>query len=307
MADDILGFLGSRAQSVIGGQIPENTLSLVVEYFDERIDRIDFQIPPMSINESKTAHYASENILGRFEPIRMYSNSDATRITFDVSYYWLEDNFKYSINTWEGVKANIGKIRALLYPYNNGTLSTTAGTDVAQFTNMDPIAQNAGSLTPPPVCKLFFGDIYRGTPCLLTGYNISYNGPWNDAHLSAVARRIAAQQQSRWSDALKKTTDINIGNQSIDPVSRLVDLIPTNWGVKGYLTNALQTALRFDKLFPLETKVSLTFETNYQFGVHLTYQDIVKNTSLSPVTSTTDGISKAKIIIAANKGFGIGL
>jgi len=303
MADDILGFLGSRAQSVIGGQIPENTLSLVVEYFGDRIDKIDFQIPPMTINESKTAHYASENILGRFEPIRMYSNSDATRITFDVSYYWLEDNFKYSINTWEGVKTNISKLKALLYPYNQGMESSglTASNDIKQVMDIESLAQNVGQLTPPPICKLFFGDVYRGTPCILTSYNISYNGPWNDAHLSAVARRLAAQQQSRWSDALKKTADIDLGNQSIDPVSRLVDLIPTNWGVKGYLTNALQTALRFDRLFPLETKVSITLETVYKFGVHLTYNDIQINPGQSDV-----GIGKAKIIPSANSGFGQG-
>jgi hypothetical protein len=305
IGNDVYNFLSSRAQSVIGGTIPDNTLSLIVEYAGKPIsssDKITFQIPPMSVTESKTAHYASENILGRFEPVRMYSNSEATRITFDVSYYWLEDSFVSSINSWEGVKSNVSKLRALLYPYNDAQDSTTnliIPNDLKNTQDIDNLAKYVGKMTPPPICRLFFGDVYQGTPCILTGYNITYNGPWNDSSMAAVARRLAAQQYSRFSDALKQNADINLGNQTLDPVSRLVDLLPTNWGTKGYITNALQTLLRADKLFPLETKISITLETLYKFGTSITYNDI----KLMPgMNEATVNVGKAKIISAGAMG-----
>ena len=304
---DAYNYLSSRAQSIIGGTIPESTFSLVIVNFDQTIEKIAFQIPPETVSESKSANYASENVLGRFEPIRMYTNSNATKINFTVNYYWLEDSWINNINSWDGIKNNVNKLRACLYPFDSGKISNVPG----QYTPSDPginqqmnidlnsFNQFIDRLTPPPTLRLFFGDVYPGIPCILTNLSIDYKGPWNDNGLAAVARRIAAQAQSRFSDGLKRNADIDLGNQSIDPAARVANLIPTNWGVKGFLLDALQTAITSDALFPLETKINISLETMYPFGTQLTYQDIRNY----PVITQDAGISKSKVIPMGQPGY----
>ena len=104
---DAFNYLSSRAQAIVGGSIPDSVFSLVIVNFDQTIEKVAFQIPPETINESKSANFASENVLGRFEPIRMYTNSTATKINFSVSYYWLEDSWINNINSWDGIKDNV--------------------------------------------------------------------------------------------------------------------------------------------------------------------------------------------------------
>jgi len=304
---DAYNYLSSRAQSIIGGTIPESTFSLVIVNFDQTIEKVVFQVPPEIINESKTANYSSENVLGRFEPIRMYTNSSATKINFTVSYYWLEDSWMNNINSWDGIKDNVNKLRACLYPFDSGKISNVSG----PITPADPginqqitrsVDQYVSKLNPPPTLRLFFGDVYKNVPCILTNLSIDYKGPWNDNSLAAVARRIAAQAQSRFSDGLKENANINLGNQSIDPAARIANLIPTNWGVKGYLLDALQTVITSDTLFPLETKINISLETMYPFGTQYTYQD-VRN---YPVITQDAGISKSKVIPAGSTSLRVG-
>ena len=304
---DAYNYLSSRAQAIIGGAIPESTFSLVIVNFDQTIEKVVFQVPPEIINESKTANYSSENVLGRFEPIRMYTNSSATKINFTVSYYWLEDSWMNNINSWDGIKDNVNKLRACLYPFDSGKISNVSG----PITPADPginqqitrsVDQYVSKLNPPPTLRLFFGDVYKNVPCILTNLSIDYKGPWNDNSLAAVARRIAAQAQSRFSDGLKENANINLGNQSIDPAARIANLIPTNWGVKGYLLDALQTVITSDTLFPLETKINISLETMYPFGTQYTYQD-VRN---YPVITQDAGISKSKVIPAGSTSLRVG-
>jgi len=297
-------YLSSRAQSIIGGAIPESIFSLVVVDFDSGIEKINFQLPPENITESKAASYASESVLGRFEPIRMYTHSEATKINFTISYYWLEDSLINNINSWAGIKDNVNKLRACLYPFDGGKISNVSGAytpsdpGLNQLMSVDliPFNQFVSKLTPPPTLRLFFGDIYKNIPCILTNLNVEYKGPWNDNGLAAIARRIAAQSQSRFSDGLKHNANIDLGNQNIDPAARIADLIPTNWGVKGYLIDALQTAITSDNIFPLETKVTISLETMYPFGTQYTYQSIRDY----PVYTKDAGISKSKSIPIAN-------
>jgi len=290
---DVFNYLSERAKGILGGGIPLQTMSLVVQYFNGDVDKVSFQVPPQEISESKSANYHSEHVLGRFEPIRMYMNSDATKINFEIAYYWLEDTFLDTVNGWAGIKKQVNKLRALLYPFDGGRSSyqNTTGDDSKQYTiEQEGFNQFVGKLSPPPIVRLYFGDIYNGIPCILTTLNVNYKGPWNDAGLAAVARRLAAQSQSRYSDALKHTIDI--GNQSVDPVSRIVDLIPNGaLGAQGFLINSLQTLVTSDKLFPLETRISMSIETNWKFGTQLTFGDI------SPIRTSTDtGLGKNKIV-----------
>ncbi|HUV84779.1 MAG TPA: hypothetical protein VMV86_03670 [Methanosarcinales archaeon] len=290
---DVFNYLSERAKGIVGAGIPPQTLSLVIQYFDGEIDKVAFQTPPQELTETKNANYASENVLGRFEPVRMYTNSDATKINFEVPYYWLEDTFLDTVNGWNGIKKQINKLRACLYPFDSGmTKEVKAEGDTEQYS----IEQNAfnkyiGRLSPPPTVRLYFGDIYQGIPCILTSLNVTYKGPWNDHGLAAVARRLAAQFQSRYSDALQKTIGVNVGHQSLDPVSRIADMIPNGFlGAQGFLINSLQTLVRSDKLFPLETRIAISLETNYKFGIQQTYNDI------SPIKVSADtGLSKNKV------------
>jgi hypothetical protein len=303
---DAYNYLSSRAQAIIGGTIPESVFSLVVMNFDQTVEKIVFQIPPENITENKTADYASESVLGRFEPIRMYTHSSSTKLNFTVSYYWLEDSFLSNVNSWDGIKDNVNKLRACLYPFDNGSVTNVSGPytpsdpGINQLITDDftPYNQLVRNLTPPPTLRLFFGDMYKNIPCILTNLQIEYKGPWNDNSLAAVARRIAAQTQSRYSNALKQNANIDLGNQNIDPAARIANLIPTNWGVKGYLLDALQTAITSDTIFPLETKVNITLETMYPFGTQYTYQNVRKY----PVYTKDAGVSKSKIISVGNTG-----
>lgn len=301
---DVFNYLSSRAYSIIGGGVPDSTFSIVIVNFEQNIEKINFQLPPENISETKSANYASENVLGRFEPIRMYTNSSATKISFEVKYYWLEDDLITNVNSWNGIQDNVNKLRACLYPFDSQVTNIAGAVNPADagYTNAI-ISENAynnqiGKLTPPPTLKLFFGDIYKGTPCILTNISVDYKGPWNDNGLAAVARRFAAQAQSRFSDGLKQNANIDLGNQSLDPAARVADLIPTNWGVKGYLLDALSTTITSDAIFPLETKISISLETMYPFGSQLTYQNIRKYKS--PTQNT--GISKNKNVPTGNTG-----
>lgn len=308
---DAFNYLSSRSQAIIGGAIPDSIFSMVIVNFDGVIEKVAFQVPPENISESKGAHYASESVLGRFEPIRMYTNSDATKISFTVSYYWLEDSFISNVNSWDGIKDNVNKLRACLYPFDSSKVSNVSGMQtpadlgISQNLNvsseLNVYDQFFGKLTPPPTIRLFFGDVYQNLPCILTNLQIEYKGPWNDNGLAAVARRIAAQAQSRFSDGLRENANINLSNQTLDPAARIANLIPTNWGVKGYLLDALQTAITSDKLFPLETKLHITLETMYPFGTQYTYQSVRQY----PVYTRDAGISKSKVIpVPSGGGFG---
>ena len=302
---DTFNYLSSRANSIIGGGIPTSIFSLVIVNFDQTIEKVNFQVPPENISETKSANYASENVLGRFEPIRMYTNSSSTKITFEVKYYWLEDSLVNNVNSWNGIKDNVNKLRACLYPVGSEVTNVPgpqtpadAGLNAQISFDLNSFNSFIGKLTPPPTLRLYFGDVYKNLPCILTNLSVDYKGPWNDNSLAALARRLATQVQSRFSDGLKRNADIDLGNQSLDPAARIANLIPTNWGVKGYLLDALSTAITTDTIFPLETKISISLETMYPFNTQYTYQNIRNNKG-----ATKDvGISKQKVIYTGNGG-----
>jgi hypothetical protein len=274
--------------------ISDNIFSLTIEYFGGAIEKVSFQLPPESITESKGSNFASDSVLGRFEPIRMYTNSEATKINFSVNYYWLEDSFLNSIGSWPGIKDQINKLRAIMYPYDSGRSSIVAGagpitspgnvgaqaaTDTAaqeeefnNFWNLNAFNQFVGKSSPPPIVRLWYGDLYRGTPCILTNISIEYKGPWNDASFASFARRMAASTTARYSNGLAQTVK-NL-DQIISPITNIVNYIPPDFTTKSNLVNNLIGALRSDKLFPFCTTVNVTLESNYPFGTQMTYGDV---------------------------------
>ena len=146
---DTFNYLSSRANSIIGGGIPTSIFSLVIVNFDQTIEKVNFQVPPENISETKSANYASENVLGRFEPIRMYTNSSSTKITFEVKYYWLEDSLVNNVNSWNGIKDNVNKLRACLYPVASAKPPTVAA--ALSAARLDHVRQHTGHSARPHV------------------------------------------------------------------------------------------------------------------------------------------------------------
>lgn len=286
--NETFNHLSSIARTVMPRTaIPESIFSLVIEHYTGELDKVYFQLPPETITESKGANYASDSVLGRFEPIRMYTNSDATRVNFSVNYYWLEDSYLNSIGSWSGIKDNVWKLRACLYPYDDGRKSSTgvdlnpAGqsgatatdTDWQNYYTLNAFNQYVGKMSPPPIVKLFYGDIYKGEPYLLTGLSIEYKGPWNDDSFAALARRLAGQTASRFSTGMMKT--VNQINQTMGPITAVANILPPDvLGTKGNLVNTLVNAFKTDKLFPFVTTINITLESNYPFGYQTTFSDI---------------------------------
>jgi hypothetical protein len=322
---DVWNTISSVARTIMPKQyIPSNVFSLIIEYHTGEIERVLFQLPPESITESKGANFASDHVLGRFEPIRMYTNSEATRINFTVNYYWMEDSLlNNSVGTWNGIRDNVLKLRALLYPYDSGRASAGGGSGGGGLGNaiggmfgggvlsnvvsgavntMLPQTANVGSsspetnafdqyvgrLSPPPGIKLYYGDLYQGLPCLLAGIQMEFKGPWNDASLASVARRLAQSTSTSFSTGLTKA--LNTANQVLTPVLGIVNSLPSNvLGNKTGLLNSLVNALRQDKLFPFQTTVNISLETMYPYATQKTYNDIRKagvyGSSSSPMLS----------------------
>jgi len=305
---DTFNYLSSIARTVMPkAAIPDSCFSLVIMYSDGVLDTVRFQNPPESITESKGVNYVSDSVLGRFEPVRMYVNSQQTIINFSVNYYWLEDSLLgiNSIGSWKGIKDNVSKLRALLYPYDDGRSSgdvadtttpregaianspgaaeTQSAENQAGF-NLNAYNQFLGKLSPPPVVKLNYGDLYQGIPCILTGLSIEYRGPWNDASMASMARRLAAQTAVRFSSGISKA--VTQVNQFVNPLTSLATALPPGFGGNG-IVGTLVNALRSDKLFPFVTTVNVTLETNWGFGTQKTYNDI-----RSLGKGTTSGLAK---------------
>ena len=113
---------------------------------------IRFQTPPRTIQDAKTANFDSQAILGRSEPLRAYTGSNAREIAFVLNYYW----YDYSgVGGWTSIQKNLNLLKSLVYPN-----------------------YHRGSFQPAPKVLFSFGRVYRGIPCIVTNVSLEHKDPW---------------------------------------------------------------------------------------------------------------------------------
>lgn len=231
--------------------IPDNIFSFHVYYKRpynvNDYDTVWFQLTPENIREDKSANYTSHDILGRFEPIRMYSGSSPTSISFTISYIWLS-NDATSFSSWNQLKANILKLKALTFPVNLASKGNVNSKDLRKL----------GKIAPPPLVKFNYGDIFINVDCLVKSVSITYNSPWNDDIKPAFA---AGTDMGALGFLSKIFSLPTFGS----------DTRVTGWDI----TNA-------GKIFPLKTDISISLETAYPLMSWLTYQDIRDSYKTTP-------------------------
>ena len=211
------------------------------------IDTIWFQIPPETIEESKSANYTPHEVLGRFEPIRMYAGSRPTAINFKISYIWLNNNPGH-FSSWQQMKINILKLKGLTFPTRmNKVINQVSSTELGKI----------GTITPPPIIKFTFGDLFRNVDCIVTNVGITYSSPWNDNVQVALPGQAA-------------------GGSPLDFVSRLFSLPTPNISMAPTKIDVTDS----EKVFPFRTDISINLETAYPLGSYMTYQDIVGATNI---------------------------
>ncbi|HUV84346.1 MAG TPA: hypothetical protein VMV86_01475, partial [Methanosarcinales archaeon] len=123
---------------------------------------VDFQLPPEEITESKSTRYSSNDIFGRFEPVRVYQGSEPTQINFTFKYFWLEDSFIESIGTWEGIHNNIKKLKAFSYPQYSKNIFMYRGVESGAYQSVSSAGQELISrLAPPPTLHFYYGEMFK--------------------------------------------------------------------------------------------------------------------------------------------------
>lgn len=226
-------------------EIDEDVMTFKVYYGTPAIwsDTIFFQIPPENIREDKSANFNSHDVLGRFEPIRMYAGSSPTSISFTVSYVWMSHDEGY-IGTWKNIKRNMLKLKALTFPTNASANSKLSAADI----------RKVGRILPPPIVKFTFGDIYQELDCIVKSVGITYSSPWND-------------------NVIPKIPTYN------SQFSSTIGIINNLFGI-GLPSDTSQRITSYDitdanKIFPFKTDISISLETAYPLSSWMTYNDVV--------------------------------
>ena len=157
------------------------------------------EIPPLT----KTANYEESQILGRFEPLKSYSNSSDIKFSLNLTYYAdgterVSDGFtrqgyeQGSGNTsrWtiEQITRITAKLESLVYPQYDGFYS------------------------PPRYCLLNIGSIYISLPIVLTSVSIIPLPPYSVRDLTPMRRNVTLEMASYYptyqaisSDAILQT------------------------------------------------------------------------------------------------------
>lgn len=131
-------------------------------------ERLEWQVWPEEINESKSVDWSNVAIIGRAEPYLVYSSSGPRIFTFTLGFMSSVDG----TDTGEAdeVRKSMAFIESLAYP------------DVSH-----------GIVVPPPTCILVIGKLLD-TRVVLTNYNFRWLGPWelSDAFVPDLPMRAEA-------------------------------------------------------------------------------------------------------------------
>lgn len=238
--------------------------SLGLPFIDEKIMKFDvysglsssttdtilFQLPPENIREEKSASFEQHQIMGRFEPVRVYAGSSPTSISFSINYYWMSDD-KQNASCWDNLKLQIWKLKALTYPSMQAkSTGYTLGVKVEDVVKV-------GRVTPPAIIKFTYGDIYKDVQCLVKSVNLTYHSPWND--------KIRAQD-----------SQVPASGSTLSSVAQFLGISLPGFGAGGTDNISKQYDVSgAGQFFPFRTEVNISLETTTSLADWKTYDSVV--------------------------------
>ena len=244
--------------------IPQSIMKFVPWIGDRAYTKgiVEFQLPPQEITESKANRYTANEIFGRFEPIRVYAGGEPTTINMTMKYYWLEDSFIETIGTWEGIHRNIKKLKAFTFPLYSRNKS-------AELSGAGLISR----LAPPPTLHLYYGEMFKDVPCVVSRVSINYKGPWNDASVASKAQRMASASAVSYNSQTAQNAANAVGS-ALKMLSTAASYVDMGANDRNGLIAAATGTVAFDKIFPFETTVDISLETAYPINEWKTYEEI---------------------------------
>lgn len=128
--------------------------------------RIPFQYIEKIPNWQKSASYSEDNVIGRYEPIPVYSHSNAQSIKVDLMYHaYSENNGDWSLRKIES--EIIPKLKSLCFPQYDGRFS------------------------PPQPMVLNIGSHFIDVPVVIVDVNVEPHGPFEIDGLKAHGNKVS--------------------------------------------------------------------------------------------------------------------
>jgi hypothetical protein len=134
-------------------------------------------------NLQKTANYDESQILGRFEPMKTYTNSSDIKFTLNLTYY-ADGTERLSNFPFPGSE-NIGPIKSLWTIEQISRISAKLESLV--------YPQYDGKYSPPRYCLLNIGAIFIDFPVLVSSVNIQHMSPYSTRDLTPMRRNITLE------------------------------------------------------------------------------------------------------------------
>lgn len=137
-------------------------------------------------NLQKTANYEEVQILGRFEPIKMYSNSSDIKFTLNLTYY-ADGTERTSFFPFPGSEV-IGPVQS---PWTIEQIARiSAKLESLVYPRYD------AKFSPPRYCLLNIGAIFIDFPIIITSVNIQHLPPYSTRDLTPMRRNVTLECSS---------------------------------------------------------------------------------------------------------------
>lgn len=138
----------------------------------------DLHIPFQFVDgytEQKSANYSTTNLMGRFEPVALYSDSTPRQINFELTYVALGDvNVQYAT---EGQRPRYetseGAIQEIVDKWNS---------------YMYPSYSDSPHYRRPYLALLNYGAVFQNVPCRITSVNVNRDAIWPEDRKTSLKR-----------------------------------------------------------------------------------------------------------------------
>jgi hypothetical protein len=137
-------------------------------------------------NLQKTANYEDTQLLGRFEPIKTYSNSSDIKFTLNLVYF--ADGTERLSTIPRAGSEMIGPLQS---PWTIEQITRIS----AKFESL-VYPQYDGRYSPPRFCLLNIGAIFIDFPIVITSVNIQHLPPYSTRDLTPMRRAITLECSS---------------------------------------------------------------------------------------------------------------
>ena len=134
-------------------------------------------------NLQKTANYDETQILGRFEPLKTYTNSSDIKFTLNLVYF-ADGTERLSPFPRQGAEMT----GPIVSPWTIEQISRIS----AKFESL-VYPQYDGKFSPPRYCLLNIGSIFIDFPILITSVNVQHMTPYSTRDLNPMRRNITLE------------------------------------------------------------------------------------------------------------------